>query len=319
LDDAAQVMVFCIGSQAHLRLARVRFAVQECPWSSFSPTGSLPAFDAHNGELFGGETASDLPLDELSATHAIISRFASFENGLLNLDAGLTSVQRADLLALTTLIESKLVMALVHSTWCETDAYWKYTRPAHGRGLAFPLNYWLPWIAKKGVVKGFRGMSPDEIYKSAAAVLTALSARLLAASGADGDSFLLGSRPSSLDALAFACLAYIKAAPVVHPVLRDAFKQSAVLNIYLDRITERYFGTPVRAAAECKLEWMAWGPSTARRREQSQQNAELERKGRLWLMGAAAAIGGYLLLSEQYFGFGLLEGEPGEDDDGEEE
>lgn len=123
------------------------------------------------------------------------------------------------------------------------------------------------------------------------------------------------------DALLFACLAYIRSAPVVHPDLRKKFDSYAVLGRYVDRVASRAFSLAVPYAAQADLQWSSWGSTSGAGPNSSNKPATgLNRNGKLWLMGAGVAIVGYILLSGQYFdvSYGYL-GDLGEDDDDEYE
>lgn len=58
---------------------------------------------------------------------------------------------------------------------------------------------------------------PLQIYAGAAEALDALAQRLGVTASAGGGDFFFGPQPCSLDALLYSCLAYLRAAPVVHP------------------------------------------------------------------------------------------------------
>lgn len=112
---------------------------------------------------------------------------------------------------------------------------------------------------------------------------------------------------SVADALLFACLAYIRYAPVVHPNLQDKVKQHVVLARYVDSITTDVFARPMPPLADIKLNWSVRGArggggrSNSKKSARKSRESEIQSKGRMWLLGAAAAIVGYVVLSGQYF------------------
>ena len=57
------------------------------------------------------------------------------------------------------------------------------------------------------------------------------------------------------DALLYGVLAYLKAAPVVHPELREKIAGSPALTAYVDRISSRHFATTVPSAADSDINW----------------------------------------------------------------
>lgn len=304
-------------------MTRIRFAVKDCPWSSFSPSNSLPAFDMQDGKLMHAESSSDDPVKEMKAAFQLLSILQNSESGAFNLDIGLSSVQQAEILALRTLIEAKLIPALLYSTWCEPDAFWKCTRPQFGKGLDFPLSYFLPFLARRNVYVALKPSAEHALHlqEDALQVLKALTAKLLRTTmQGNNASFLVGTRPTSLDALAFSCLAYIKASPVVYEGLRNEMKKNSALKIYVDTISENYFSSSIPDASPANLNWSTREVPTdgTSHANSSLPSSGLDLKGKLWLGGAFAAIAGYVLFSGEYFQIGFEDTELGEDEDGEE-
>ena len=100
------------------------------------------------------------------------------------------------------------------------------------------------------------------MYQGACEALDALATRLSSggsSSSSGGGAFFFGAQPSSLDALLYSCLAYLRAAPVVHPQLAQKLAAHRVLGAYLDRIAELAFSSAVPTAAEAQLDWSQWG------------------------------------------------------------
>ena len=95
------------------------------------------------------------------------------------------------------------------------------------------------------------------MYQDAADALDALASKLSSntASGGGGGDYLFGRQPCSLDALLYSCLAYLQAAPVVHPRLRHKLAAHRVLGAYVDRLAQLAFSSAVPAAADAGLDW----------------------------------------------------------------
>jgi metaxin len=312
--------------QAYLRLAKVKFAVQDCPWGSFSPTGQVPALDTEGGDLIGSDNAESIAT-QFEGAKEIINHLQRRLTS--NLDSHLSPAARADSLSFITLLETKLIPALLYTTWCEDEAYSKLTRIAMATGLPFPLTYWLPFSTRKGMRAQLgETTSSEDIYEGACRALDAVSARLVQAAN---DGFFFGDQPSTLDSYLFACLAYLRSAPVVHPDLRKKFESHSALVRYVDRVSAQVFSAPVPSAAQVEMKWSSWGAragstgsggSGSRHRgggASPSLGPELNYKGKLWLMGAAVSIIGYVLFSGQYFdvSYGFA-GDLGEDEEGEE-
>ena len=269
--------------------------------------------------------SSEHPVKEMNGAFKMISRMQQMESSAYNLNVGLSASQRSDVLALTTLIETKLLPALLYATWCEPDAYSKHTRAAYGQSLDFPLNYWLPYVARRNMFDAYKYCLNDgqSLHDDACSVLDALTSRLLETPIYQGKdiNFLVSSRPTSLDALAFTCLAHIKAAPVVYPSLRKKFNESSALRVYVSRISERYFSISIPDASGANLDWWSREVRADAAHESSDRPSfsALDLKGKLWLAGAAAAMAAYILFSGEYFQIALEDGDLGDGDEEEEE
>jgi metaxin len=182
-----------------------------------------------------------------------------------DLDRGLSATQRAEATAFTALLEGKLQPALVYSTWCEDEAFAQHTRGAVAAALPFPLSQLVPRLQRRAVQQYFAARSSDDVYQGAADALDALALRLeTGGSGSKGGGgFFFGSRPSTIDALLYACLAYVHAAPVVHPQLRQKLDGHRSLVAYLERCSQRAFSAGAPAAAEASFDFTAWASSQA--------------------------------------------------------
>jgi hypothetical protein len=125
-------------------------------------------------------------------------------------------------------------------------------------------------------------------------------------------------------------LVYLSSAPVVHPDLKQKFESHSALVRYVDRVSAQVFSAPVIAAEQVEMKWSSWGTTTGtsgsgRKRGggggggSSSLSSELNYKGKLWLIGAAVSLVGYVLLSGQYFDVSYgYPGELAEDEEGEE-
>jgi hypothetical protein len=179
--------------QAYLRLAKVKFAVQDCPWGSFSPTGQVPALDTEGGYLIGSDDAESIA-SQFEGAREIINHL-QHTTITANLDSHLSPADLADSLSFITLLETNVIPALLYSTWCEDEGYSKLTRPAMGTHLPFPLSRWLPFSTRRRVRTQISSASFEDIYKGACKALDAVSARLVQAAS---DGYFFGDQPSTL-------------------------------------------------------------------------------------------------------------------------
>lgn len=62
------------------------------------------------------------------------------------------------------------------------------------------------------------------------------------------------------DATLFACLSFIRGAPVIHPQLRQQLESRRILLTYLEGISSRVFSQPIPSASSVDgLQWSQWG------------------------------------------------------------
>ena len=72
-------------------------------------------------------------------------------------------VQKADMLAFSALVETKLEKATAYTTWCEKQSYASHTRAVYGAGLPLPLNYWLPWSQRRAALRRFINITREQV------------------------------------------------------------------------------------------------------------------------------------------------------------
>ncbi|KAK9905474.1 hypothetical protein WJX75_000427 [Coccomyxa subellipsoidea] len=301
----------CIQVEAYLRLGRIPVSADECTNSSTSPSGQLPALE-HGLDMIEGVG------DEFASARAIISYLQSHGS---DLDAHLTTAQKAELLAFTALVEAKLEPATQYTTWCEAESYNRHTRVAYAAGLPLPLNYWIPWNQRRAIMRKFVGTSQAQVYEDAGRAYVALEEHLRSNSGKG--SYFFGSRPSSLDAATFAHLAFHHGAPVSAPELRQKLAGHPTLVAYVDRISREVFSAQLPTAppitstawAQRAEESSTYPQADREKKELSAKDKEWRRGNQIWLAGAGLAIAGYFLLSGQYIQFSTDFGYDEDDED----
>ena len=155
------------------------------------------------------------------------------------LDAHLTPLERAEATAFQRLFEENLYWAVVQTRWAD-DAGWARTREAFFGALPAPLRWFLPALARRGLLAEMRGQG---MGRHSVAEIHAIGCRdVTAAADFLGERpFMLGERPSSLDATAHAFLANLLWAPVDSPIRRHA-RARPTLEAYCQRMKARYFG-----------------------------------------------------------------------------
>ncbi|KAL4440053.1 hypothetical protein ABPG75_003054 [Micractinium tetrahymenae] len=312
--------VACLQVEAYLRLAKIPFAVQDCNAPSAAPTAQLPVLDA-GADLVApdsGAAAAPGPLAEFAAARVMIDYL---KQKCVDLDRGLTASQRAEAAAYAALLEGKLQPALLYGAWCEAGPFAAHTRPAYGAGLPFPLSQWAPRATRKALAAHFAATPAAAIYQGAAEALDALALRLGSGHPSPEGGFFFGPQPSSLDAALYACLAFLRGAPVVHPSLAKKLAAHRSLASYVERLGGAAFAAPAPSAADASMDWSAWSGADADdkySKARSEKEGELQRKGRRWLLCAAGAIAAYIFLSGQYIQFEQLVGYEYEEDEDDE-
>lgn len=149
------------------------------------------------------------------------------------LDGWLSPPQRAVALAFQRLFEENLYWAVVHTRWAE-PAGWEKTREAFFGGLAAPLRWFLPALARRGMLAQMQGQG---MGRHSAAEIHAIGARDVNAVAdflAD-KPYLMGTQPCTLDATGYAFLANLLWAPIDSPI-RDAARARPNLQAYCERM-----------------------------------------------------------------------------------
>lgn len=213
---------FCMKLETYLRMAGLPFELVNDGNVMKAPLGKLPWIE--DGSTAVADT--QFIIEHLKARHGD------------PLDAWLTPLQRAQATAFQRLFEEDLYWAVVHTRWID-DAGWALTRQAFFGALPPPLSWILPPLARRGLRQELRGHGMGrhpvaEIHAIGCRDITAVADFL-------GDQpFMLGDRPSSLDAIAYAFLANLLWAPVDSPLRRHA-RARPTLEAYCRRMQARYF------------------------------------------------------------------------------
>jgi hypothetical protein len=126
------------------------------------------------------------------------------------IDADLTPAQRGTTVAFHHLLLD-LDKARVFEWFMLDDNYQRVTRRLYGSTLAFPLSYVVPGRLRAKLTAGRCAEDADEVYANAELLYAALSQFL------GQNTFFLGDKPHSLDALVFGQLAVHVASSQVLP------------------------------------------------------------------------------------------------------
>uniref|UniRef100_A0AAY4EK13 Metaxin n=1 Tax=Denticeps clupeoides TaxID=299321 RepID=A0AAY4EK13_9TELE len=209
------------------------------PWRS--PTGSLPAL----------KTEDD---GSVSQPSKII---ISLRKQKYNADYDLSAKEGADTLAFVSLLEEKLLPALIYALWVDAKNYVDVTRRWYAENISFPLNFLLPnrfhkqQLEKLQLLRGDPMLEPGdelekELYREAFDCMTLLSQRL------GSHKFFFGDSPSSLDAYVFGHLAPLLKIRLPNRKLQHHLTSLENLQQFCTNILHLYFPSEVKESPSCK-------------------------------------------------------------------
>ena len=213
---------FCMKLETWLRLAKVPYHVPSKVDFRKAPKGKFPYIE------LDGRTIADSNhiIDALAARHGD------------PVDGWMDARTRAQSLAFLRLIEENLYWALIQVRWID-DAAFETTKKTYFGSMPFPLRAIVPGIARRKVRQQFRGHgmgrhSTAEVLAIGTRDIDALAAQL-------GDRpFLMGDKPATVDASAFATLANLAYVNIASP-LREATRRHTNLVAYCERMWKLAF------------------------------------------------------------------------------
>lgn len=216
------VSPFCLKLDAYLHIAGLphRAVIDATPFKA--PKGKLPYIE-HEGQKIG---------DSGFIIEYLERRFGCDPN------AGLSAAERAAALALRRLIEENLYWVMVYDRWV-VEENWQTFRGVVLGGVPALVRPLIAPIARRGVRAQLKGHgiglhAPDEIHAIGIRDVGALADFL-------GDkAFLMGDRPTEIDAIAYGQLPNIMSVPIESPVKAAALKH-ANLVAYVERVRDRVF------------------------------------------------------------------------------
>lgn len=215
---------FCAKLETALRLAGVAYETVYESSPAGAPKGKLPFVEIEGKRI--GDSA--LILEHLRATRGI------------DLDAGLTEMEKAQSHMLQRMVEERLNFVLGYSRWID-PVNWPLTRAGVARNLRFPFSRFVPERIRARVAatlhaQGTGRHTRDEIYALGSGDLAALATFL-------GDKpFFFGERPTLADATVFGFLVNIIGPDLPSP-LKDAAHAHPNLVAHTERMGEIYAAT----------------------------------------------------------------------------
>ncbi|KAF6203850.1 hypothetical protein GE061_002185 [Apolygus lucorum] len=187
----------CLAVQTFLKMCDLKYVVEyRTNAEEMSPSGRVPFIKC------GACLISDFEP---------ITSFVS--NKGISLSAHLDEVQKADMRAFMSLVNTVLGNAENFITWVDSETYTKITKPRYGSVHPFPLNHWLCFSKRRTVLKklsalGWANKSLENVYDEVEKGCSALSDRL------EKSKFFFGDQPTELDALVFGHIYTILTTPL---------------------------------------------------------------------------------------------------------
>ncbi|KAG7457940.1 hypothetical protein MATL_G00232520 [Megalops atlanticus] len=234
-SDSLTVLAYAKFAGAPLKVHKIAN-----PWRS--PTGSLPALKTR-------EEGS------LSQPSKIIIHLRKQK---YNADYDLSAKEGADTLAFISLLEEKMLPALIYAFWLDSKNYVDVTRRWYAENISFPFNFFLPnrmhgqQLERLRLVRGDSGLEPGddiekELYRDALECMTLLSQRL------GSHKFFFGDSPSSLDAYVFGYLAPLVKIKLPSGKLQQHLNSLDNLRHFCTNILTLYFPAEGREAPSRKM------------------------------------------------------------------
>ena len=213
---------FCLKLDLYLEIAEIPFrtVVDATPFRG--PKRKLPWIE-HEGKKIG---------DSGFIIEYLETRFGCDPS------AGLSAAERAVSLAMRRLIEENLYWAMVYDRWVVEDN-WRSFRDVVLAGVPGPIRKAVAPVARRGVRRQLRGHgiglhSREEIHAIGRRDISAIADFLGA------KPFLMGERPTEIDAVAYGLLPNIMNVPIASPIRNEALKRANLVD-YVARVGDRYY------------------------------------------------------------------------------
>jgi glutathione S-transferase len=210
---------FCMKLETYLRLAKLPYKINVIQNPGNAPKGKLPFIKDE------GVTLSDT---------SMIIEYLKKKYGD-PLDEHLTSMQKAQGIAVQRMLEEHLYWIMVYSRWIEPEG-WKVISKDFFSDMPRIIRAFVPNMLRRSVKKtlyrqGIGRHSREEIYMLGKQDLTSIADLLYS------QPFLFGNKPTSFDACAYAFLASILMSPVNSPLKAYASLRPE-LAAYCDRMKQ---------------------------------------------------------------------------------
>jgi len=229
--DLPSIDLRCLTVMAYVRFTGAPIQFTNCQGPKSLVENDLPVYVAPGGEQVKG--SAQCIIQYLRSNH-------------ITADFDLSPASCADVIAYGHMLERKILPGLLYAFWIDKKNYDSFTRPWYAASLPF-YNRWFIPLRMQSKAQGrifslfdLERISEDEleskVYENAKDGLTILSNKL-------GDNeYLLGSSPTSLDAIVFGYVATVAKIPFPNaPLHQHLVNKCPNLVDYMERIINVYF------------------------------------------------------------------------------
>ncbi len=220
--DLPNLSPFCVKVECFLRMTKLEYTIAPVSDARKAPKGKCPYIE-DDGTLIAD---SEMILDYLENKYQV------------NLDATLSSEQKALSRAIQAMLDERFYWSAVYSRWHD-DRTWPQVSKLFFGEMPFPLNKIIPIVARRQIKSQMYGHgmgrhSEDEIYAIGQADIIAIANIL-------GDKqFVHGNQPTRIDACVFSYIVNFIVPPFTSPLSDEVQKHSNLID-YNQRMLSLYF------------------------------------------------------------------------------
>uniref|UniRef100_A0A1B6EAB1 GST C-terminal domain-containing protein n=1 Tax=Clastoptera arizonana TaxID=38151 RepID=A0A1B6EAB1_9HEMI len=162
------------------------------------------------------------------------------KNKNISLTEDLDPVQKSDIRAYMSLINTVLLNAELYITWCDPETYNEVTKPRYSSVYPFPLDIIKTWLKRQKVMKklkalGWLNKTLEEVHSEVDTCCSALSNYL------EDKKYYFGDKPTELDAMVFAHVFTALATPLPSNQFAATIRSYPNLVEHCQRIEKAYF------------------------------------------------------------------------------
>lgn len=212
---------FCMKLETYLRMAEIPFQVKSASFTQ-APNGKIPYIE-HKSRLIGDST---LIIDYLKQTFGD------------RVDVGLSAEERAIMLAMQRLLENHLYFVMIYSRWIQAEN-WPTTRDTFFGKLPPVVKQIVPNLVQRKLMRDLKGHGigrhdAQTLYEFGKQDIQVIADFL------SDKPYMMGSRPTTLDAITYSFIAGLLLVPLDTP-LKQFAQGFPELQHYCERMQAKYY------------------------------------------------------------------------------